>query len=750
MKNSAAYISRIPGVFALAFCALFLCGGSAPAFASTPPIITLSGGPSYSAYYGLEVVFDVTATTVNPGAVISTISSSPLPQGSSLAPITGAPSPSFSARFKWTSPLFANSVSICFTTTDSVGAAAATNCANINIQFSPLLQVSGTLRDFTPSHPDFARAPGDAGASVAAPVLGFGRKPVYAPSGPLTTITNGTTFAEWWNNGPSSTAATLDLTLTNALQTDSRSFTYESSAFQPLTSSGVPSTPPNVPHSAYFTFESHGQAPYLPGQILRFKSADDLWVFINGQLVLEMAGVHSSTTQTVDLDARAAALALVANETFRLDLFYAHRGLGDAALTIQVPQGFTSYTPSGADLYPGLPTLANPLASPVGATTATIGAEVVSPGDAGSFERGVIYSPTGTNANPLLGGLGVIRVPVAGTTGAFSSGLTGLAPGTGYAWKAYAQNGLGVTYVPVQAFTTATCPAITLGSLSDTRVNLAYTGSAAASGGSAPYSYDVTAGSLPPGLTLTPSGLAAGALSGSSTAVGSYPFTITATDAAGCAGSRSYTLVVGSTVTAGSLVIREFRLRGSSPANSATDEYIVLHNTTAADITVASTDSAGFAVASSDATVVFTIPNGAVIPARGHFLGANSVGFSLGVAPDATWTTDIADSLGLALFDSTNLGGAAVLDAVGVGTSAAPFAEGTQLASLSTPGEYAWVRKATGTGVQDTGSSSLDFVLVSTTGAIFDGVQSILGAPAPGNNGVADAMSRVSITLIEP
>ncbi|MBX7185284.1 MAG: hypothetical protein K1Y01_09090, partial [Vicinamibacteria bacterium] len=41
-------------------------------------------------------------------------------------------------------------------------------------------------------------------------------------------------------------------------------------------------------------------------------------------------------------------------------------------------------------------------------------------------------------------------------------------------------------------------------------------------------------------------------------------------------------------------------------------------------------------------------------------------------------------------------------------------------------------------------------VLVSTTGAIFDGVQSILGAPAPGNNGVADAMSRVSITLIEP
>lgn len=60
-------------------------------------------------------------------------------------------------------------------------------------------------------------------------------------------------------------------------------------------------------------------------------------------------------------------------------------------------------------------------------------------------------------------------------------------------------------------------------------------------GGTAAYSFAVTAGALPPGLSLS----AGGRLSGTPTQPGSFSFTVTATDANGCAGRRALTLAVG-------------------------------------------------------------------------------------------------------------------------------------------------------------------------------------------------------------
>ena len=62
-----------------------------------------------------------------------------------------------------------------------------------------------------------------------------------------------------------------------------------------------------------------------------------------------------------------------------------------------------------------------------------------------------------------------------------------------------------------------------------------------ASGGAAPYGYAITAGALPPGLTLSPTGQ----LSGTPTSAGSFSFTVTATDAHGQTGSFAYTLNIG-------------------------------------------------------------------------------------------------------------------------------------------------------------------------------------------------------------
>ena len=59
------------------------------------------------------------------------------------------------------------------------------------------------------------------------------------------------------------------------------------------------------------------------------------------------------------------------------------------------------------------------------------------------------------------------------------------------------------------------------------QVGVQYSSTVAASGGFPPYSYQVTAGALPPGLTLNQS---TGAITGIPTTVGNYTFTINVTD----------------------------------------------------------------------------------------------------------------------------------------------------------------------------------------------------------------------------
>ncbi len=87
--------------------------------------------------------------------------------------------------------------------------------------------------------------------------------------------------------------------------------------------------------------------------------------------------------------------------------------------------------------------------------------------------------------------------------------------------------------------TGCTTLAIAPATLPDATVGLAYSQTVTASGGTAPYTYEVTSGVLPPGLTLNTT---TGVISGTPTSGGSYTFTITATDSAACTGTITYTI----------------------------------------------------------------------------------------------------------------------------------------------------------------------------------------------------------------
>ncbi|MBN9428843.1 MAG: IPTL-CTERM sorting domain-containing protein [Burkholderiales bacterium] len=201
------------------------------------------------------------------------------------------------------------------------------------------------------------------------------------------------------------------------------------------------------------------------------------------------------------------------------------------------------------------------------------------------------------------------------------------------------------------------------------------------------------------------------------------------------------------------LQISEFRLRGPAGAN---DEFIRIHNETSTALTVAASSGTGYGIAASDGVTRCTIPNGTVIPAGGSYLCANSGAYSLagnssGVA-DATYTTDIPDNAGIALFNNNSGGGDYILanriDAVGSTSEANTlYKEGSGYPALTPFSiDYAWTRDRCGKGGSittagtctalgvpiDTDNNAADFVFVDTNGTSAGGGQR-LGAPGPSN-----------------
>lgn len=212
------------------------------------------------------------------------------------------------------------------------------------------------------------------------------------------------------------------------------------------------------------------------------------------------------------------------------------------------------------------------------------------------------------------------------------------------------------------------------------------------------------------------------------------------------------------TATAGQLVISEFRVRGPSGAQ---DEFIEIYNASGADHTVTAASGTGYGVAASDGTTRCSIPNGTVIPHRGHYLCTNSAAYSLGgyATGDATYTTDIPDNAGIALFNNNTGGGSYILanrlDAVGSTSEANTlYKEGTGYPTLTPFSiDYSFYRDNCGKGGSittfgacpsgglpvDTDNNAANFVFVDTNGTSA-GAGQRLGAPGP--EGLASPIQR--------
>jgi hypothetical protein len=131
---------------------------------------------------------------------------------------------------------------------------------------------------------------------------------------------------------------------------------------------------------------------------------------------------------------------------------------------------------------------------------------------------------------------------ISGTPTAATSGVNGVS------FDLRMVNAVGCE--AIRTFTLKVCPTITLSpsSLANGTITESYSQTVSASGGVSPYVFAVTSGSLPAGLNLNTS---TGVISGTPTSTSSQTFALSATDANGCSGSRSYTVTPSSNMDFG-------------------------------------------------------------------------------------------------------------------------------------------------------------------------------------------------------
>ena len=227
------------------------------------------------------------------------------------------------------------------------------------------IELTGVIRDFQTSHPDFETYPGtynkvmstlDADGKPQLDMAYYNEKrntsgqSVHSPE----------SFAQWYRDVPDvNITIPFSITLENGQEEPGGVYSFAREKqmpapynyFFPIDNMGYGLTPSTDEyplrwasggvHNFHFTYELRTEFTYTDpserddAMVFSFTGDDDVWVFINGKLAVDLGGVHGQQKASVNLDDNAEALGLEAGGTYTLDLFFAERHTSESNFRIE-------------------------------------------------------------------------------------------------------------------------------------------------------------------------------------------------------------------------------------------------------------------------------------------------------------------------------------------------------------------------------------------------------------------------------
>jgi fibro-slime domain-containing protein len=196
---------------------------------------------------------------------------------------------------------------------------------------------AATLRDFHSTHPDFEEdVSGDySDPGIVSPVLGNDDTPIYAHTGGTLTVTSPDTFAQWYHDVPGVNLAVPYQIALSPSASQSGSYAFDGMDFFPLDDDPRGFGNEGNMHDYDFTLVATANFRYLGGEWFRFTADDDLWVFVNRHLALDLGGLHEPKPGEIDLDDVADELGISPGHAYPIHLFFAERHTIGTDLSIE-------------------------------------------------------------------------------------------------------------------------------------------------------------------------------------------------------------------------------------------------------------------------------------------------------------------------------------------------------------------------------------------------------------------------------